>query len=129
MYAHAALMRPGVSIGYFLLVGSANRVSPYFCRPSEGSASSLRRILLVTPVPSVVVHDHINRAAPRLEGGMGKIQEGGSPGVGPARLERATSCSGGKRSIQLSYGPSVGPENWSPSPLFATAAPATRRPL
>ena len=26
-------------------------------------------------------------------------------GVGPARLERATSCSGGKRSIQLSYGP------------------------
>ena len=25
--------------------------------------------------------------------------------VGPARLERATSCSGGKRSIQLSYGP------------------------
>ena len=28
-----------------------------------------------------------------------------SPGVGPARLERATSCSGGKRSIQLSYGP------------------------
>ncbi len=31
---------------------------------------------------------------------------GGRPsGVGPARLERATSCSGGKRSIQLSYGP------------------------
>ena len=28
-----------------------------------------------------------------------------SSGVGPARLERATSCSGGKRSIQLSYGP------------------------
>jgi hypothetical protein len=25
--------------------------------------------------------------------------------MGPARLERATSCSGGKRSIQLSYGP------------------------
>ena len=27
------------------------------------------------------------------------------PEKGPARLERATSCSGGKRSIQLSYGP------------------------
>jgi hypothetical protein len=27
--------------------------------------------------------------------------------VGPARFERATSCSGGKRSIQLSYGPLV----------------------
>jgi hypothetical protein len=25
--------------------------------------------------------------------------------VGPARLARATSCSGSKRSIQLSYGP------------------------
>ena len=29
----------------------------------------------------------------------------GASRVGPARLERATSCSGGKRSIQLSYGP------------------------
>ena len=29
--------------------------------------------------------------------------------VGPARLERATSCSGGKRSIQLSYGPGKPP--------------------
>ena len=28
--------------------------------------------------------------------------------MGPARLERATSCSGGKRSIQLSYGPDIG---------------------
>ncbi len=27
--------------------------------------------------------------------------------MGPARLERATSCSGGKRSIQLSYGPKL----------------------
>src|SRR5829696_10062049 len=31
----------------------------------------------------------------------------GVSGVGPARLERATSCSGGKRSIQLSYGPEL----------------------
>ena len=28
--------------------------------------------------------------------------------MGPARFELATSCSGGKRSIQLSYGPSLG---------------------
>ncbi len=35
-----------------------------------------------------------------------RSRSGGRPsGVGPARLERATSCSGGKRSIQLSYGP------------------------
>ena len=33
------------------------------------------------------------------------LQAGEDVGVGPARLERATSCSGGKRSIQLSYGP------------------------
>jgi hypothetical protein len=35
-----------------------------------------------------------------------EVQAGqGDERVGPARLERATSCSGGKRSIQLSYGP------------------------
>ena len=35
-----------------------------------------------------------------------EVRSGGrASGVGPARLERATSCSGGKRSIQLSYGP------------------------
>ncbi len=34
-----------------------------------------------------------------------KCHRGRCSGVGPARLERATSCSGGKRSIQLSYGP------------------------
>ena len=34
-----------------------------------------------------------------------EVQAGqGNERVGPARLERATSCSGGKRSIQLSYG-------------------------
>ena len=45
-------------------------------------------------------------------------------GVGPARLERATSCSGGKRSIQLSYGPwGWGRENSPPDSLSATAAP------
>jgi integrase len=32
-------------------------------------------------------------------------KRGRDESMGPARLERATSCSGGKRSIQLSYGP------------------------
>ena len=37
---------------------------------------------------------------------LNRSRSGGQrSGVGPARLERATSCSGGKRSIQLSYGP------------------------
>ena len=35
--------------------------------------------------------------------------------VGPARLERATSCSGGKRSIQLSYGPAM---TWTYEPAI-----------
>jgi hypothetical protein len=38
----------------------------------------------------------------------GSASGGRCSGVGPARLERATSCSGGKRSIQLSYGPGCG---------------------
>ena len=31
--AHAALIRPGVSIGYLLFTGSTNVVFPYFSRP------------------------------------------------------------------------------------------------
>jgi hypothetical protein len=40
--------------------------------------------------------------------------------VGPARFERATSCSGGKRSIQLSYGPDLWEENSPAAMLSAT---------
>jgi hypothetical protein len=50
--------------------------------------------------------------------------------VGPARLERATSCSGGKRSIQLSYGPYLWREIRCvlgfPQPLSMGPAPGTR---
>ena len=42
MYAQAALMRPGVSMGYLLFTGSANVTLPYLRRPSLGLAS-LRR--------------------------------------------------------------------------------------
>jgi hypothetical protein len=42
MYAQAALIRPGVSIGYFLLTGSAKVAFPYFRSPSFGSASRRR---------------------------------------------------------------------------------------
>jgi hypothetical protein len=37
-------MRPGVSIGYFLLTGSANVAFPYFSTPFRGSASGRRWI-------------------------------------------------------------------------------------
>src|SRR3954467_7947172 len=48
------------------------------------------------------------RELPRLETETPLTSNGEraeNSGMGPARLERATSCSGGKRSIQLSYGP------------------------
>ncbi len=46
--------------------------------------------------------------------------------MGPARLERATSCSGGKRSIQLSYGPVSG-QNLTAKPLNRKALHPQRR--
>ncbi len=49
-------------------------------------------------------------------------------GVGPARLERATSCSGGKRSIQLSYGPKRLGSNSNPVRLLVASSP-TAQPL
>jgi hypothetical protein len=45
-------MRPGVSMGYFLLVGSANVALPYFLRPSSGSASRRRWIFFGTITPA-----------------------------------------------------------------------------
>jgi hypothetical protein len=42
MYAQAAFIRPGVSIGYCLFTGSAKVVLPYFASPSRGSASGWR---------------------------------------------------------------------------------------
>ena len=66
----------------------------------ESTRPSLRR----TSGISVVLQD-LDRQGKRKPPTSHKVSGGRTPRVGPARLERATSCSGGKRSIQLSYGP------------------------
>jgi hypothetical protein len=51
------------------------------------------------------------------------IEVGPAPGTRLRVRERATSCSGGKRSIQLSYGPDLWEgENSLPETLSATTA-------
>src|SRR5688572_1344610 len=77
-------------MGYFLLVGSAKRVLPYFSTPSEGSASRLRwirvarwRTLFIERPPGggEVIRNQTSSACSGLQAGAAQCSRAGAPGL------------------------------------------------